>query len=134
MAWDAEYALEGIFLFGAPLNIHRYEIDSGQFGQSTDTTHIAHFLLDDDDNIKSRLITKMRGPIEYFPVLYLLGRTHLSEQYPEWKQEKLFYKAWLFSLERNHRGVAYTTAPWGPGPTLGIGCYKKDNPHIHTTP
>jgi hypothetical protein len=63
-----------------------------------------------------------------------LGRVASQSLYPEWKQEKLFYKAWLYSLERNHRGVAYTPAPWGPGPTLGIGCYKKDNPHIQTTP
>jgi hypothetical protein len=134
MAWDAEYALEGIFLFGAPLNVDRYELDSGQFGQSTETYHVAHFLLDNDDNIKSRLITKMRGPSGYFPVLYLLRRSHLSEQYPEWVREELFYKAWLFSLEPDHRDVTYTLAPWGPGWTLGIGCHKKDNPHTHTTP
>jgi hypothetical protein len=112
------------------LNVHRYELDSGQFGQSTETYHVAHFLLDNDDNIKSRLITKMRSPSGYFPALYLLRRSHLSEQYPEWVREELFYKARLFSLEPDHRGVAYTPAPWGPGWTLGIGCHKKDNPHI----
>jgi hypothetical protein len=28
MAWHALYALEGIFLFGGPLNVHRYIIDT----------------------------------------------------------------------------------------------------------
>ena len=32
MAWDTDYALEGIFSHGGPLNVHQYEIDSGKFG------------------------------------------------------------------------------------------------------
>jgi hypothetical protein len=129
---DAAYALEGIYLFGGSLNVYEYVLDSGQFGQSTDTYHVAHFLLDDDAIIQARLMGKMRGPIEYFPVLYLLRRSTAPPPYPAWVQEKLFYKAWLFSLGRQFKGPGISV--WGPGPTLGIACYKKDNRHIHTTP
>ena len=86
MAWDAAFALEGIYMFGGPLNVHRYVIDSGPLGESTELHHVVHFQLDDDRNIEFRLTAKMRGPIEYFPVLYLLRRSSISAS--QWRQEK----------------------------------------------
>jgi len=48
MAWDSQYALDGFFQFGGPLNVTRYIIDpdDNTFGQSTDTYWVARFLLD----------------------------------------------------------------------------------------
>jgi hypothetical protein len=35
MAWDTQYALDGFFMFGGPLNVTQYVIDpdNSQFGQ-----------------------------------------------------------------------------------------------------
>ena len=126
MAWDTDWALEGIYMFGGPLNVHRYVIDSGWFGQTTDTYYVTHFELDDDPNIEQSLTTKMSGPIHYFSVLYLLRKW--SADNSRWIQEKTFYKAWLFSLERNFHDPIHHY-PWS-GLVLGVACEKKDNPAL----
>jgi hypothetical protein len=56
MAWNSQYALDGFFLFGAPLNVTRYVIDpaDNKFGQSTDTCWVARFELDDEIDVIAR--------------------------------------------------------------------------------
>jgi hypothetical protein len=134
MAWDADYALLGIYLFGDGLNVHDYVIDpnDNNFGYSTDDYWVAHFLLDNDNNIATRLKSKMQGPnIEYFPVLRLLRRTHISSpSYPQWAEEKMFFKPWLMGLLRDYGNPRSGFRSWGDGWTLAIGFYKKDNPSV----
>ncbi len=136
MAWDADYALLGIYTFGDCLNVHRYAIDpnDNRFGQSTDDYYVAHFLLDNDRNIELRLNMKMKGPIQYFPVLRLLRRTYISSaSYPQWAQEKMLFKPWLFGITRNYANPNSGFRSWGDGPTLAIAFYKKDNPQVVVT-
>ena len=77
MAWDTQYALDGFFMFGGPLNVTRYVIDpdDNKFGQSTDTYWVARFLLDEEIHVIARLNGLMKGPIVYHPVVYLLRRS-----------------------------------------------------------
>jgi hypothetical protein len=130
MAWDSQYALDGFFQFGGPLNVTRYVIDpeDNKFGQSTDTYWVARFLLDEEIAVIARLNALMRGPIVYYPVVYLLRRLSASAD-SKWVTEQRFYKSWLFSLGGNFsdpRNPAVSTA----GQTLGIALNKADNRHI----
>ena len=134
MAWDSEYALDGFFLFGGPLNVTRYVIDPdhNQFGQSTDTYWVARFLLDEEIGAIARLNALIRGPIVYYPVVYLLRRSSASIG-PAWVTEQQFYKSWLFSLGGNFfdpRNPGISTG----GQTLGIALNKADNPQIFPRP
>jgi hypothetical protein len=131
MAWDSQYALDGFFMFGAPLNVTLYVIDpdDNKFGQSTDTYWVAHFLLDEEIHVIARLNGLMKGPIVYHPVVYLLRRSSASVG-PEWVMEQRFHKSWLFSLGGNFydpRNPGVSTA----GQTLGLAFHKADNRHIH---
>ena len=130
MAWDTDYALEGIFTHGGPLNVHQYEIDSGKFGQSTETYHVIHFRIDNNNDLFDRLREKMTGEIIYYPIMCLLRRGSTKDA--NWKQELVMYRAWLFSLTPEHHTASPPFYDWG-GNTLGLGAYKKDNPHIHST-
>jgi hypothetical protein len=130
MAWDSEYALDGFFLFGGPLNVTQYVIDPdhNQFGQSTDTYWVARFLLDEEIAVIARLNALMRGPFVYHPIVYLLRRSSTSVG-RAWVMEQRFYKSWLFSLG----GIFFD--PRNPGmstggQTLGIAFNKADNPQI----
>lgn len=134
MAWDSQYALDGIFLFGGPLNVSRYVIDpdDNKFGQSTDTYWVARFLLDEEIHVVARLNALMRGPIVHHPVLYLLRRSSASIG-PRWVIEQKFYKSWLFSLGGNFydpRNPGLSEA----GQTLGIAFDKADNRHVFPRP
>jgi hypothetical protein len=135
MAWDASYALDGIFLFGGPLNVHDYVIDTNSLGESTEEYHVVHFLLDDDREVERRLAGTMQTQIAHiFPVFYLLRRSMIANRtgtnLPPWVQEMIIFKPWLHSLGRDFVDTNHGLAPWGPGPTLSIGCNKKDNPQI----
>ena len=130
MAWDSQYALDGFFQFGGPLNVTRYIIDpdDNTFGQSTDTYWVARFLLDEEIYVISRLDALMRGPMVYYPAVYLLRRLSASAD-SRWVTERMFFKTWLFSLGGNF------SDPWNPGAstagqTLGIAFNKADNRHI----
>ena len=130
MAWDSQYALDGFFQFGGPLNVTRYVIDpeDNKFGQSTDTYWVARFLLDEEIAVIARLNALMRGPMVYYPVVYLLRRLSASAD-SKWVTEQRFHKSWLFSLGGNFsdpRNPAVSTA----GQTLGIALNKADNRHI----
>jgi len=130
MAWDSEYALDGFFLFGGPLNVTRYVIDpdDNKFGQSTDTYWVARFLLDEEIHVIARLNALTRGPIVYYPVVYLLRRSSASVG-AKWVMEQQFYKPWLFSLGGTFfdpRNPGLSTG----GQTLGIAFNKADNRHI----
>ena len=134
MAWDTQYALDGFFMFGGPLNVTRYVIDpdDNKFGQSTDTYWVARFLLDEETHVIARLNELMRGPLVYYPVVHLLRRSSASVG-PAWVMEQQFFKSWLFSL-----GGKFTD-PRNPGmstggQTLGIAFNKADNRHIHPRP
>ena len=134
MAWDTQYALEGFFMFGGPLNVTRYVIDpdDNKFGQSTDTYWVARFLLDEEIHVIARLNELIRGAMVYYPVVHLLRRSSASAG-PAWVMEQQFFKPWLFSL-----GGKFTD-PRSPGmstggQTLGIAFNKADNRHIHPRP
>ena len=134
MAWDSEYALDGFFVFGGPLNVTRYVIDpdDNKFGQSTDTYWVARFLLDEEIHVIARLNALIRGPIVYYPVVYLLRRSSASVG-PGWVMEQQFYKSWLFSLGGNFvdpRNPGMSTG----GQTLGIAFNKADNRQIFPRP
>jgi hypothetical protein len=130
MAWDTQYALEGFFLFGGPLNVTRYVIDpdDNKFGQSTETYWVARFMLDEEIDVIARLNTLIRGPFKSFPVLYLLHRSSASVG-PEWVMEERFYKSWLFSMGGNFVDP-YNPGAGGAGQTLGIAFNKANNRHI----
>src|SRR5450432_2018613 len=102
MAWTSQYALDGFFTFGAPLNVTRYVIDpaDNKFGQSTDTYWVARFELDEEINVIARLNALVRGPMIYYPIVYLLRRSSASVG-PDWIMEQKFYKAWIFSQGGN---------------------------------
>jgi hypothetical protein len=101
MAWNSQYALDGFFLFGAPLNVTRYVIDpaDNKFGQSTDSCWVARFELDDEIDVIARLNDLSRRSTIY-PVVSLLRRSSASVG-PEWVMEQKFYKAWIFSQGGN---------------------------------
>ena len=69
MAWDGQYALDGFFQFGGPLNVIRYVIDpeDNKFGQSTDTYWVARFLLDEEIAAALERRWKSRFPAGKFP-------------------------------------------------------------------
>jgi hypothetical protein len=79
MAWNSQYALDGFFLFGAPLNVTRYVIDpaDNKFGQSTDSCWVARFELDDEIDVIARLNDLSRRSTIY-PVVSLLRRSSAS--------------------------------------------------------
>ena len=134
MAWDSEYALDGFFQFGGPLNVTQYVIDpdDNKFGQSTDTYWVARFLLDEEIYVISRLDALIRGPMVYYPVVYLMRRLSPSAD-SRWVMERQFYKSWLFSLGGNFsdpRRPGFSTG----GQTLGIAFNKADNKHIVPSP
>ena len=131
MAWDSQYALDGFFQFGGPLNVTQYVIDPNDntFGQSTDTYWVARFLLDEEIYVISRLDALLRGPMIYYSAVYLLRRLSTSAD-SRWVTERMFFKAWLFSLGGNF------SIPWNPGAstvgqTLAIAFNKADNRHIN---
>lgn len=130
MAWDTDYTLLGIFLFGDGIDVVRYEVDTGHFGQSTDTYHVLHFQLQDDRYLEQRLKEKIGGGLQEFPVLHLMGRKTTGGA--PWRQVSIFYRPWLFSLLRGYAGSNAPFIEW-PGPTLAIACDKKINPHIRST-
>jgi hypothetical protein len=134
MAWDSAYALDGFFLFGAPLNVTRYVIDpdDNKFGQSTDTYWVARFLLDEEIHVIARLNAFTSGPIVYHPVVYLLRRSSASAG-PRWLMEQKFYKSWIFSLGGNFVDPRNPGLAVG-GQTLAIAFNKADNRHISPRP
>jgi hypothetical protein len=97
MAWDSQYALDGFFQFGGPLNVTRYIIDpdDNTFGQSTDTYWVARFLLDEEIYVISRLDALLRGPMVYYPAVYLLRRLSASAD-SKWVTERMFFKTGFF--------------------------------------
>lgn len=127
MAWDTDTVLEGIFTFGGPLNVHRWQVDTGKFGQSTESYHVIHFQVDDDSFLEERLKEKMRGPIFYYPRLYVLRRSDADKG--RWYEKEIIYQGWLFSMQRGYKGSQPPFFEW-PGLTIAIGCEKKANPHI----
>ena len=131
MAWDTQYALDGFFMFGGPLNVTAYVIDpdDNKFGQSTDTYWVVRFLLDEEIHVIARLNALMRGPIVYHPAVYLLRRSS-NPVGPAWVMERQFFKSWLFSLGSKFYDPRNPGASTG-GQTLGLAFNKADNRHIH---
>jgi hypothetical protein len=133
MGWNSQYALDGFFLFGAPLNVTRYVIDpaDSKFGQSTDTYWVARFELDEEIGVIARLNDLSRRSTIY-PVVSLLRRSSASVG-PEWVMEQKFYKAWIFSQGGNFfdpRNPGVT----GGAQTLSLAFNKADNRQIRPAP
>jgi hypothetical protein len=126
MAWDSQYALDGFFQFGSPLNVTEYVIDpdDNKFGKSTDTYRVARFLLDEEIAAIGRLHALVNGPIVHYPVVYLLRQSSATVG-AKWVMEQKFYKSWLFSLGGNF--VDPRRPGWSiGGQTLEIGFDRAD--------
>lgn len=118
MAWEANRVLEGVFLFGAPLNIWRMELDRDRYGGGK-YFHI-HMQIDDDQNLSDRLMHRIRAEtgIEHFPRLIIM------EKYGDFWREYVFYKPFIDSLQTNYRPTQYPLDQW-KGWTLGIAFEKS---------
>jgi hypothetical protein len=118
MAWDTEWVLEGMFMFGAPLNIWKMEVYRESGGTPLSYYRI-HMNLDNDPDLFTRLNNKIRAEnrIERYPRLILID---WKTQYPH---EYRMYSPWLYSLESDYRPSKYPYDPW-KGPTLGVAFDK----------
>lgn len=122
MGWEADRVLEGIFMWGAPLNIWEMELYHDRWGDMG--YYRIHMNLDDDPDLVERLKGKMKGPIHYYQRLIIMeGPQTRSVPVTTWR-EWYFYKVWLYSLQTDYRPSRYPYDPW-PGFTLGIAFDKS---------
>lgn len=121
MSWEADRVLEGVFMFGGPINIWQMELyqeRNGDLGY-----YRIHMNIDDDEYLLSRLREKMKGEITYYPRLVIMESPRTRSVPAQYWTESFIYKAWLYSLERGYRPTTYPYEPW-PGWTLGIAADK----------
>lgn len=132
-AWMGQYALDGFFQFGAPLNANRYVVDptDHNFGFSTDTTWVARFLLDEEIAVIERLRSLMHGGITNYPMLTLMRRSTANVG-PPWLMENRFHNAWMSYLGPDWHDASGPLLTLG-GQVLEISCNKADNPQIVPT-
>jgi hypothetical protein len=112
MGWEADRVLEGIFQFGAPINIWKMQLDkdsSGDLGY-----YRIHMHLDNDAELASRLKMKMSsGPAGEFQRLIIMESPKTrSVQTNNWT-EHYFYGAWLYSLQIDYQPDYFPFAIWG---------------------
>ena len=122
MSWDSDRVLEGIFQFGAPLNIWKIELykeSNGDLGYFR-----IHMLLDDDADLAGRLKMKISAGSggEFQRLIIMEGPKTRSVQAEHWI-EHYFYDAWLYSLQTDYSPSYYPFSTW-KGTTLGIGLHK----------
>ena len=134
MAWLDEYALDGFFQFGGPLNATRYVIDpnDNRFGRSTDDYWVARFLLDEDIAVIERLRSLIEGPMTHYPILYRMRRRSPAAD-TTWLMEHQFYKDWLYGMTNEFFDPRYP-GPSEGGQALEIAFNRVDNPQIVAGP
>ena len=113
MGWEAQRGLEGIFEFGAPLNIWAIELDWDHWNDRQ--YFVIHMQLDNDDNLGQRLMSKMKSEEGIYKYPRMIIMEARSSAWREWVIEG----AYLYSLEKNYRPSQYPHNPW-LGWTLGI--------------
>jgi len=120
MGWDTDWQLEGLFYFGAPLNIWKYEVFEQNVGYQPLPYHRVQMQIDDDADLFNRLwaLTKTDS-IKYYDGIILMN-TGPNVQY---KHEYWLRKAWIYSLETGYRPSQWPYDPWN-GYTIGVACDK----------
>lgn len=122
MGWEANRVLEGIFQFGAPLNIWKMELyqeQNGDLGYSR-----VHMLIDDDADLAAKLKLKMSGAsLDEYPRLIIMESPATRSVATDHWKEHYFYDAWLYSLQTDYRPSHYPFGIW-KGWTLGIAFNK----------
>jgi hypothetical protein len=121
MGWEAERVLEGIFMWGEPLNIWEMELYNERNG---DLGYFrVHMNIDDDSYLADRLMAKTKGPIHYYSRLIIMeGPKTRSVPATHWT-ETFIYNAWIYSLQTDYSPSNYPHSVW-PGWTLGIAADK----------
>lgn len=119
MAWDTDYQLEGLTMFGPMLNVWKWEVYQQDPGFQPLDYHRIHMKIDDNADLWDKLMGmfKTSGTMKYYKRLIMM---HLNIDRPK---QYCFYDAWLYSLEKNYRPSQYSYEPW-PGATLGIAFDK----------
>lgn len=122
MSWESNTVLEGIFDFGAPLNIWEAQLTGG--GRLANGQGVSHIdmQIDDDDYLANRLDQKIRSEegIHYYPRLIIMQKR--SSPQDIWK-EWVFLRPWLHGVHRGHQMSGYPWTKWD-GWTLGI-CFAN---------
>ena len=127
MSWESNIVLEGMFEFGAPLNVWRMQLERDRYGDRQYFYVWAQ--LDDDPYIASRVMQVWNSHGEWayegkglkrFPRLIVMERP-----ISEW-HEYVFYGPWLHGVATNssYRPGMYPYDNW-KGLTLGIAFEKS---------
>lgn len=127
MSWESNTVLEGIFEFGAPLNIWRAQlVRGGKEPSGLEFSHV-HMQIDNDEYLAARLDQKIKAvyvqaydagePLYYFPRLIIMRRA--IQNWKEW----VFVKPWLHGVYRNYKMTGYPYDTWD-GWTLGF-CFDN---------
>jgi hypothetical protein len=122
MGWEADRVLEGIFQFGAPLNIWKIELyneSNGDIGYFR-----VHMLLDDDADLVASLRMKMSSSSNEFQRLIVMESPATRSVKTEYWREHYFYNAWLYSIQTDYKPSHYPFGSW-KGWTLGIAFQKS---------
>jgi hypothetical protein len=122
MSWEAERVLEGVFHFGAPVNIWEMELDK----ESSDDLgyYCIHMLIDNDLELAGRLKMKMSSGSggEFQRLIVMESPKTRSVHADNWIEHSL-YGAWLYSLQTDYSPEYYPFGIW-KGWTLGIAFNK----------
>src|SRR5438876_4477991 len=125
-SWDGDYVLEGLFEFGAPVNIWQMELD---YDRSKDLTYKKiHMRIDDDFELFSRINGLFNAPNSWdMPRLIIMESPRRRSIKTDYWREFYIYKVTLYSLQDHYRPTQYPYDPW-QGFTLGISFPKsKEN-------
>lgn len=113
MGWETDYVLEGLWTFGAPLNIWKMEIAATPPLSDPLSYDKLHLKIDDDASLWVRLmeLVSSTGTLTRLNVVQVGSRDHYIES-PR-----------LYSLQRGYKSSDYPYETW-PGATLGIAFDK----------
>lgn len=122
MAKRYYWELHRVFVFGEPLKVFSLEVQRETGGQPL-SYYKLDLAIENNPHLWTRLMAKVKGPIEHFPRLHLLEHRDPSDYTLPGSQDVMplrqytFWDAWLFSLV-NHSG-SYQ------GPVLGVAFDKR---------
>ena len=122
MGWESDRVLEGVFQFGAPLNIWKMELDKDDTG---DLAYFrVHMLIDDNADLAARLRMKISSSkTDTFQRLIIMESPKTRSIKTDYWKEHYVYDPWLYSLQTDYRPTHYPFGTWH-GWTLGIAFYK----------
>ena len=121
MGWESQRVLEGIFQFGAPLNIWKMELDLDRYGDRP--KFVIHMQIDDDESIANQLNQKIRSDQKWPRLIIMEGPERRSISTTNWR-EWIFYQPYLYSLQKAYSPSQYPYDVW-KGWTLGIAFDKS---------